>query len=190
MIMWTALISGYTDCGYGVKALDCFKKMQGHGVFPDTVTYVGLVRAFAIAGNFEGGKSICVEMIRNNCLPKVLSRLELGCALHGMTSTEQIERFLQDIETKGHVVSVFTYNNMLQYLLDKQMLSEAIKIFGRFSGDNFLYCMEAYLSTCFAYDLHLGYAHIHACLFYTGCNDVHFAVGYVHIKVSSFVCFV
>eukprot|EP00250_Pteridium_aquilinum_P013618 c21461_g1_i1 orf=1-507(-) len=45
VVSWTVLIGGYTDFGYGVEALECFKRMQLEGVSPNAATFVCVLKA-------------------------------------------------------------------------------------------------------------------------------------------------
>eukprot|EP00250_Pteridium_aquilinum_P032516 c45991_g1_i1 orf=3-212(-) len=45
LCLWNVLIAGYSEQGQSEKALQCFKKMQVKGVFPDVITYFYSLKA-------------------------------------------------------------------------------------------------------------------------------------------------
>jgi len=47
VVTWTAMILGHVKCGQGQKALELFQQMQREGVWPNSVTFVGVLNACA-----------------------------------------------------------------------------------------------------------------------------------------------
>ena len=45
LVSWTTIISGYTECGEGKKALYLFDKMEYSGFAPDQVMYICSLKA-------------------------------------------------------------------------------------------------------------------------------------------------
>ncbi|KAI5070003.1 hypothetical protein GOP47_0014346 [Adiantum capillus-veneris] len=133
--LFTTLVTGFGKAGMIDHALFFIKKMQRDGVPPNSFAYTRLIRAFAAAEQYEEGQKFFAEMVQNNCLPVALSPVDLKCALFGANSMEKINKFLEDLESRGHLFSVHTYNNMIQYLLDRRMLLEAVELFGRLLGE-------------------------------------------------------
>ena len=70
VVSWTTLIAGYVQHGLGNGALDCFRKMQGEGIFPTGVTYALILRACGIVGSLEIGEEIAVEVTKQGFLKK------------------------------------------------------------------------------------------------------------------------
>ncbi|OAY71241.1 Pentatricopeptide repeat-containing protein, mitochondrial [Ananas comosus] len=64
VVAWNAMISGYAQHGYGVKALDLFEKMKGEGVEPNWITFVAVLSACNHAGLVEYGIE-CFESMKN-----------------------------------------------------------------------------------------------------------------------------
>lgn len=131
--LYGVLISGLGRAGKLADSLHFFTEMKKRGISPDSFVYISLVRSYYAAGKCDEAKKVLKEMIHNGCFPKVFTPLELACALHGENTMEQIKIFLEDITINGHVLSVYTYHNMLQYLLDVGKLCEAVALF-RMSG--------------------------------------------------------
>jgi pentatricopeptide repeat protein len=53
---WTAMISGHVKCGQAQKALEVFQQMQQEGVWPNSVTFVGVVNTCASLAALEEGR--------------------------------------------------------------------------------------------------------------------------------------
>jgi len=45
VVTWSTMILGHVECGQGQKALGLFQQMQHEGVQPDSVTFVGVLKA-------------------------------------------------------------------------------------------------------------------------------------------------
>jgi pentatricopeptide repeat protein len=43
VVTWTAMISGYSQHGFGREAIHLFEKMQHMGMKPDYITFVGVI---------------------------------------------------------------------------------------------------------------------------------------------------
>jgi pentatricopeptide repeat protein len=50
------MIFGHVKCGQGQEALDLFRQMQQEGVWPNPVTFVGVLNACASIGALEEGR--------------------------------------------------------------------------------------------------------------------------------------
>ncbi|KAI5072916.1 hypothetical protein GOP47_0013022 [Adiantum capillus-veneris] len=72
-ISWNSLITGYVEHGHGDKAVECYEKMQGAGIAPNSVTYICAMKAFTSIGAPSKGLEIHGELER-------LGLLEQDCA--------------------------------------------------------------------------------------------------------------
>lgn len=65
VISWTSMIDAYGSHGYGLKALELFKKMgeEGSGVLPNSVTFLAVLSACAHSGLVEEGRK-CFNSMR------------------------------------------------------------------------------------------------------------------------------
>ncbi|KAI3899925.1 hypothetical protein MKW92_000478, partial [Papaver armeniacum] len=55
IISWNSLISGYALNGYGKEAIKIFEEMEVKGLYPDQVTFVGVLSACSHAGLIDHG---------------------------------------------------------------------------------------------------------------------------------------
>ncbi|CAJ1936474.1 unnamed protein product [Sphenostylis stenocarpa] len=62
VVSWTAMISGYGMHGYGVEAMEVFRRMRERGVVPNTVTFVAVLSACAHAGLIDEGRVVFASM--------------------------------------------------------------------------------------------------------------------------------
>ncbi|KAK7331406.1 hypothetical protein VNO77_25630 [Canavalia gladiata] len=86
-ISWTSLIVGLAVNGFGEEALELFKEMEGHGLMPSEITFVGVLYACSHCGMLDEGfdyfrrmKEECGIMPRiehYGCMVDLLSRAGL-----------------------------------------------------------------------------------------------------------------
>ena len=53
--LWTALISGYVEHEHDEEALICFEPMKIHGISPDVITYIRILKALGKVEALEKG---------------------------------------------------------------------------------------------------------------------------------------
>jgi pentatricopeptide repeat protein len=63
VVTWNAMVLGHVKCGQGQKALELFQQMQQKGVRPNSVTFVGLLKACASVAVIEEGRCVHQEII-------------------------------------------------------------------------------------------------------------------------------
>ncbi|KAH7301556.1 hypothetical protein KP509_23G032000 [Ceratopteris richardii] len=78
---WYALVAGYVEHGQAEQALNCYKSMKSNGIYPDSVTFLGLLKACGNAGAIDMGKQIHEEIDREEMFRK---DIVLGNALVDM----------------------------------------------------------------------------------------------------------
>ena len=69
VVSWNALIAGYAQHEHSCKqALTCFQRMQHHGVSPNAVTYVCILKACGSIGRATMGKEIHNTIVQKGLL--------------------------------------------------------------------------------------------------------------------------
>ncbi len=63
VVSWNAMIFGYVQFGQGQKALELFQQMQGEGVRPNSVTFVGVLNAYASVVALEEGRCVHQQIV-------------------------------------------------------------------------------------------------------------------------------
>mgnify|MGYP000087716587 FL=1 len=81
-IAWNALIAGYSQDEQGEEALRCFEKMLNHGMLPDEVTFVCVLKACGHIRALAKGKQIHHEIVTKGFLHQ--KHVVLGNALVDM----------------------------------------------------------------------------------------------------------
>ena len=65
VVLWTSLISGYSEHGHSVEALECLDQMQGEGILLDTVVFMCSLNACANLGCIDKGQDIHFKVTGN-----------------------------------------------------------------------------------------------------------------------------
>ncbi|KAI5062641.1 hypothetical protein GOP47_0023180 [Adiantum capillus-veneris] len=58
VVVWTAMITGYTQQGFGKESLDLFLKMEQKGVMPNAATMISVLKACSILGAEAMGQKV------------------------------------------------------------------------------------------------------------------------------------
>ncbi|RDX80793.1 Pentatricopeptide repeat-containing protein, chloroplastic, partial [Mucuna pruriens] len=70
--MWNAMISGFAMHGDGEAALELFEEMEGLGVTPNDITFIGALHACSHSGMLQEGKRLFHKMVHEfGLVPKV-----------------------------------------------------------------------------------------------------------------------
>ena len=67
-VSWNAMITGYSQHGFGIEALDFFQEMKKLGVMPNHVTFVGVLSACGHAGMVNEGLGYFYSMRKEHGL--------------------------------------------------------------------------------------------------------------------------
>jgi pentatricopeptide repeat protein len=67
MVTWNAMIFGHVKCGQGQKAQELFQQMQQEDIWPDPVTFVGVLNADASVLALEKGRPAHEQIIQSGC---------------------------------------------------------------------------------------------------------------------------
>ncbi|KAI5075028.1 hypothetical protein GOP47_0010989 [Adiantum capillus-veneris] len=63
VVSWTALMSGYVECGHGEEALNCFERLQQEGVSPNPYTYLCGLKACSGLRDTDKGRHLHGEIV-------------------------------------------------------------------------------------------------------------------------------
>lgn len=125
-IMWNALLSGYTQHGFGHEALDCYKRMQDEGVHPDAVTFLSVLKACGSTGAVEKGAQIHAELRRRGLLRKDVM---LGSAVVDMYAKCSSFAEAREVFDELQAPNVVTWNALLAGYAQQGLGSEALLCF-------------------------------------------------------------
>jgi pentatricopeptide repeat protein len=68
IVYWNALISGYIQYGQDHDALMCLGRLQSHGLSPNVVTFICILKACGNIGDIEKGKEIHESIVKRDLL--------------------------------------------------------------------------------------------------------------------------
>ena len=128
VVTWSALIAGYAQNGLGDEALKCFKRMKDAGVCPNSVTYIGVVKACSILGSLDVGEGVYVEVKRHGFLEK---DVVLGNAMVDMyAKCGEMEKARQVFE-QLQVQSAVSWNTLIAGYAQNGLGHEALTCFSQ-----------------------------------------------------------
>ncbi|XP_017976033.1 PREDICTED: pentatricopeptide repeat-containing protein At4g13650 [Theobroma cacao] len=100
-VSWNAMITGYSQHGYGIEAIDLFEKMKQVGVTPNPVTLVGVLSACSHVGLVDEGLDYFDSMSKEHglvpkpehyaCVVDLLGRAGLLCRARKFVEDMPIE---------------------------------------------------------------------------------------------------
>ena len=102
VVSWTPLISGYTEYGHNLEALDCLDRMRLEGMFRNSVTFVCSLKACSNVGAIIKGQMLQIEIARQGLLD---TNLFVGSALIDMYARNG------DFERAQEVFHIFPAQN-------------------------------------------------------------------------------
>ncbi|KAH7443656.1 hypothetical protein KP509_02G044500 [Ceratopteris richardii] len=68
VILWTSMITGYADHGYGEDAISCFEHMKVEGLYPDAITFAAILKACGSMGAAYTGEDVHSEIVKQELL--------------------------------------------------------------------------------------------------------------------------
>eukprot|EP00250_Pteridium_aquilinum_P015263 c22481_g3_i1 orf=155-3055(+) len=67
LVCWTALISGYAECGLGEEALECYEQMQADHVCPCALLFSCTLKACCNVLDLSRGRELHLEIVKKGC---------------------------------------------------------------------------------------------------------------------------
>ena len=125
-VSWTALMGGYTRCGYGEKALNCFNQIQNEGLFLDAIAYVCCLNACAILEALDRGREIHAKI---SCNGFIITHLEVGNTLIGMYAKCGMLTEAQKVFNDLPVQDTISWNAMIAGYAKHERGEEAFNLF-------------------------------------------------------------
>jgi pentatricopeptide repeat protein len=126
VVAWTALISGYAECGLGHDALKCFRQMRNEGIHPNAVTYVCASKACSIVGSVKTGEYIYAEVKEQRLLQ---TDIVLGTALVDMFSKCGSMEKAQEVFDELPMRNIVSWTVLIAGYVARELINEAVKCF-------------------------------------------------------------
>ncbi|GAB4837747.1 hypothetical protein Ancab_002616 [Ancistrocladus abbreviatus] len=97
VVSWTSVIVGLAMHGRGVEAISLFEEMEGAGVLPDHVVFIGLLTACSHAGLVEEGRHYFNSMVKEyDIVPKIE---HYGCMVDMLCRAGLVKEAVRLVET-------------------------------------------------------------------------------------------
>jgi pentatricopeptide repeat protein len=125
VVLWTALISGYADHGYGQEALNCFQKMLEEGIIPDFVTYICGLKACGSIKSTRKGQEMHGELTKTGSDGELL----VGNTLVDMYAKCGHIVEAQDVFDRSPIRSVVSWNALIAAYSEHQCGAKALECF-------------------------------------------------------------
>ena len=132
-IAWNALIAGYSQDEQGEEALRCFEKMLNHGMLPDEVTFVCVLKACGHIRALAKGKQIHHEIVTKGFLHQ--KHVVLGNALVDMYVRCGALDKAQTVFDELPIRDVVSWSSLIGGYAQKEMGSEALSCFERMQNE-------------------------------------------------------
>nr|AYM00514.1 pentatricopeptide repeat protein [Salvia miltiorrhiza] len=99
VVSWNAMISGYSQNGRGIEALDLFEEMLLEGVLPDYVTFVNILSACSHMGLVDRGREYFQVMSQKFSMPPRVEHY--ACMVDILGRAGKLQEAKEFIESAG-----------------------------------------------------------------------------------------
>ncbi|XP_077245964.1 pentatricopeptide repeat-containing protein At2g36730-like [Tasmannia lanceolata] len=130
---WNMLIRGFACKDCPTKAVAIFMEMRNWGTKPNKLTFPFLLKACAQLVDFQGGRQIQVEIVKNGIDSDVYIQNTL---IHFYGSCREISDARQVFERMS-VRTVVSWNAMISACVENLRLDESVAVFTRMIGCGF-----------------------------------------------------
>ncbi|KAM0932546.1 putative tetratricopeptide-like helical domain superfamily, DYW domain-containing protein [Dioscorea sansibarensis] len=98
IVSWNTMICGFSQHGYGQKALNLFRCMMDEGIKPDNVTFIGVLSACGHAGLLDSGKKYFDSL---ECVYGITPTIEHYACMVGILGKagrlDEVESFINEM---------------------------------------------------------------------------------------------
>jgi pentatricopeptide repeat protein len=147
VVSWNALIAGYAQQGRDSEVLNCFELMQSHGLSPDAITFICILKACGSTRAVDKGEQIHREIVNRGLLE---SDIVLANALMDMYARcghlTKAHRLLEELP----IQDVITWNALITGYVQEGRNHEALNCFESMqskglhpSAATFVCCLKA-----------------------------------------------
>ena len=132
VVSWSALIAGYVQHERSHEALHCFEEMQHEGIFPDSVTFICVLKACGNIGAIKKGEYINEKIVERGMLKK---DIVLGAALVDMYVKcgvlEKAQKALQELPVRD----LLSWNALISGYVQQEKANDALRSFEQMQRD-------------------------------------------------------
>lgn len=123
--VWTAIISGFTDCGRGHEALELHQHMKADGVDPNHFTFVSLLKACGNIPRLHEGQKLHAEVQQKGLASDVFVGSSLVSMYGKCGRLEEAENVFFKLLQR----SVVTWNGMLSAYVQQDQGEKALQLY-------------------------------------------------------------
>ncbi|KAH7276797.1 hypothetical protein KP509_39G022100 [Ceratopteris richardii] len=131
---WSALVAGYNEHGLHEEVLRCFDQMHLHGISPNAVTYVHLLKACGSISDVYKGQKFHMAVDRQGLLEK---NLIIGSALVDMYINCGRLAKAQIVFDKLTVKNIISWTTLISGYVEGGQGDEALKCFEQMQKDGY-----------------------------------------------------
>ncbi|KAG6575914.1 Pentatricopeptide repeat-containing protein, partial [Cucurbita argyrosperma subsp. sororia] len=104
-VSWNTIICGYAQNGQGYKALEAFKVMLDEGIWPDEVTFIGILSACSHQGLVQEGKERFNSMYRDFGISPTVDHCACMVDILGRVGKfDELEEFIREMKLSQHAL--------------------------------------------------------------------------------------
>jgi pentatricopeptide repeat protein len=132
IVSWSALMAGYLQNGLALEVLGLFKKMVSvDNLHPNEYVLAIALSSCSISGRVEEGKQCHGYVLKSGL---VFHQYVKNALVHMYSRCSDVEGAMQVLNTlPGY--DVFSYNSVMDGLMELGYLREALEVFGRMVGE-------------------------------------------------------
>ncbi|KAI5076856.1 hypothetical protein GOP47_0008921 [Adiantum capillus-veneris] len=143
VVLWNALIAGYVNHGFGQEALHSFQQMHLHGIHPNAVTFICILKACGMLGSEEKIIAIHAEVERKGLLTN--DHL-LSCTLVDSYAKSGCLVKAQDVFDAQPVHNVISWTALISGYADHQHGQAALAAYAEMQDQGFFPNGVTYIS--------------------------------------------
>ncbi|KAJ4727005.1 Pentatricopeptide repeat-containing protein [Melia azedarach] len=189
-VTWTTMITGYSQNGYGFKAMECFRDMRAEGVEANQYTFPGVLTACAAVSAHDFGAQLHCCIVRAGFEANVFVQSALVDMYAKCRDLKSARRLLETMEIDDKV----SWNSMIVGCVRQGFQVEALSLFKKMHKRGMKFDDFTYPSVlnCFASNMDMSNAKSVHCLIvqtgFEGYNSVNNALVDMYAKQGSLGC--
>lgn len=126
VILWTVLIAGYTQNGHAKEALDCFRRMQHEGLYPDATTFACILKACGSLQAVSEGQRLHAEILKEGLLEENVMVANAAIDMYAKCAfLGRAEQLFDELPSRN----VVSWNTMLTGYVENGVCDEALNCF-------------------------------------------------------------
>ncbi|XP_026401316.1 putative pentatricopeptide repeat-containing protein At5g52630 [Papaver somniferum] len=125
LVLWNTMITGYSQNGYGLQAMECFRDMKSEGIGMNQFTFPSILTACAANSAFRFGMQVHCSIIRSGFEFNAFvesSLVDMYAKCWDVNSAERVLEYMK-------VDDVVSWNSLIMGCVRKGCNEEALSLF-------------------------------------------------------------